>query len=72
MAQYYAYVQYVLERNIRAAPVLGIVGAGGIGTELKGRWDLFDYSHVATILLIIFLTVGLLEIVTQRLRAKAI
>jgi len=72
LPQYYAYVQYILERNIRTATVLGIVGAGGIGTELKGRWDLFDYSHVATILLIIFLTVGLLEIVTQRLRAKAI
>ncbi len=42
-----AYVQYIFERNIRTATVLGIVGAGGIGMELKGRWDLFDYDHVA-------------------------
>jgi len=72
LPQYYAYIQYILERNIRTATVLGIVGAGGIGTELKGRWDLFDYDHVATILLVIFITVVLLEVVTQRLRTKAI
>lgn len=70
--QYYAYIQYILERNIRTATVLGIVGAGGIGTELKGRWDLFDYDHVATILLVIFLTVVALELLTQRLRMRAI
>ena len=72
LPQYYAYVQYILERNIRTATVLGIVGAGGIGTELKGRWDLFDYDHVATILLVIFLTVVVLELATQRLRMRAI
>jgi phosphonate transport system permease protein len=67
-----AYVQYIFERNIRTATVLGIVGAGGIGMELKGRWDLFDYGHVATILLIVFLTVVLLEAVSQRIRKKTI
>ena len=72
LPQYYAYIQYILERNIRTATVLGIVGAGGIGTELKGRWDLFDYDHVATILLVIFITVVLLELVTQRLRNRVI
>ena len=70
LPQYYAYIQYILERNIRTATVLGIVGAGGIGTELKGRWDLFDYDHVSTILLVIFITVVLLEWITQRLRKR--
>jgi len=67
-----AYVQYIFERNIRTATVLGIVGAGGIGMELKGRWDLFDYDHVATILLVVFLTVVLLEFGSQKLRKSAI
>ncbi len=67
-----AYVQYVFERNIRTATVLGIVGAGGIGMELKGRWDLFDYDHVATILLVIFLTVVVLELFSQQLRKRAL
>ena len=66
-----AYVQYIFERNIRTATVLGIVGAGGIGMELKGRWDLFDYDHVATILLVIFITVVVLEFLSQRLRNRA-
>jgi phosphonate transport system permease protein len=70
--QYVAYVQYIFERNIRTATVLGIVGAGGIGMELKGRWDLFDYGHVATILIVIFATVMLLEYLSQKLRAKAL
>lgn len=72
MPAWIAYVQYIFERNIRTATVLGIVGAGGIGMELIGRWDLFDYGHVATILLIIFITVVLLEAVSQRIRKKTI
>ncbi|TVZ41071.1 phosphonate transport system permease protein [Alteromonadaceae bacterium 2753L.S.0a.02] len=67
-----AFVQYIFERNIRTATVLGIVGAGGIGVELKGRWDLFDYSHVATILMVIFLTVVALEFISQQLRKRAL
>ncbi len=69
---YVAYVQYIFERNIRTATVLGIVGAGGIGMELKGRWDLFDYSHVATILLVIFITVMLLEFISQKIRSRSL
>lgn len=65
-----AYVQYIFERNIRTATVLGIVGAGGIGMELKGRWDLFDYSHVSTVLLMIFLTVIALEGISQKIRSR--
>jgi phosphonate transport system permease protein len=67
-----AYVQYIFERNIRTATVLGIVGAGGIGMELKGRWDLFDYGHVSTILLAIFLTVVMLEYLSQKMRNKTL
>jgi phosphonate transport system permease protein len=67
-----AYVQYIFERNIRTATVLGIVGAGGIGMELKGRWDLFDYGHVTTILLAIFVTVVLLEYLSQKMRNKTL
>jgi len=68
--QYVAYLQYIFERNIRSATVIGLVGAGGIGLELKGRFELFNYHHVATILLAIFLTVLVLEQVVGRLRRK--
>lgn len=70
--QFIAYIQYILERNVRTATVLGIVGAGGIGAELMGRLDQFDYGHVSTILLVVFLTVFALEQITQRIRGKLI
>ena len=54
------------------ATVVGIVGAGGIGQELKGRYDMFDYGHVMTILLLIFLTVYALDQVSSKLRSKLI
>ncbi|MGF1581151.1 MAG: phosphonate ABC transporter, permease protein PhnE [Gemmataceae bacterium] len=72
MPQYLAYMQYILERNVRAATVLGIVGAGGIGDELLDKWNLAQYGHVSTILLVIFVTVFLLEHLTQHIRRKLI
>jgi phosphonate transport system permease protein len=72
LPQYVAYTQYILERNVRMATVIGVVGAGGIGIELKGRFDMFDFGHVTTILLTIFVTVLGLERLSQHLRARLI
>ncbi|WP_210209764.1 phosphonate ABC transporter, permease protein PhnE [Ciceribacter selenitireducens] len=69
---YVAYTLYILDRNVRMAAVIGLVGAGGIGQELKGRYDTFEYGHVGTILLVIFLTVFVLDQVSARLRARLI
>jgi phosphonate transport system permease protein len=70
--QYVAYTLYVLDRNVRMATVIGIVGAGGIGQELKGRFDMYDYAHVGTILVVIFLTVLLLDQLSARIRGQLI
>ncbi|WP_114374980.1 phosphonate ABC transporter, permease protein PhnE [Elioraea thermophila] len=72
LPQYVAYVLYILDRNLRMAAVIGLVGAGGIGQELKGRWDMFQYGHVSTILTAIFLAVLVLDQVSARLRARLI
>lgn len=72
MPQYIAYSLYILDRNVRMATVIGLVGAGGIGQELKGRFDLFQYGHVATILIAIFVVVFLLDQLAARLRARLI
>jgi phosphonate transport system permease protein len=48
---------FCLEKATRASVVLGLVGAGGIGVELKVAFDLFDYDTAATIILVIFLLV---------------
>lgn len=66
--QFIAYTLYVLDRNVRMATVVGLVGAGGIGQELKGRYDMYNYAHVGTILVAIFLTVFVLDQIAARLR----
>lgn len=59
---------YILDRNVRMAAVIGIVGAGGIGQELKGRIDMYEYGHVSTIILAIFIVVLALDEIAVRLR----
>jgi len=68
MPHHIASTLYILDRNVRMATVIGLVGAGGIGQELKGRYDMYDYSHVGTILLAIFLVVLALDQTSGRLR----
>jgi phosphonate transport system permease protein len=70
MPQFIAYTLYILDRNVRMATVIGLVGAGGIGQELKGRYDLYEYGHVATILIAIFLVVLALDHLSVRLRRR--
>lgn len=70
MPQHIGSTLYVLDRNVRMATVIGLVGAGGIGQELKGRYDMYDYGHVGTILLAIFLVVLVLDQISERLRSR--
>ncbi len=44
---------YLWEFNMRASTVLGLVGAGGLGQELKNSVDLLDFNRVLAILLVI-------------------
>lgn len=56
------------EMNVRAASVIGFVGAGGIGQELLVAIRSFYYSDVSAILLLIILTVFAIDMATGRLR----
>ena len=70
MPSHIASTLYILDRNVRMATVIGLVGAGGIGQELKGRYDMYDYGHVGTILLAIFIVVLALDQLSARLRRQ--
>jgi len=72
MPQYVAYMLYILDRNLRMATVIGLVGGGGIGQELKGRFDLFEYGHVTTIIIVIFIVVFIFDQISAKLRSKLI
>jgi phosphonate transport system permease protein len=52
---------FALEKSTRSSVILGLVGAGGIGLELKVAMDLFDYRRAATIILMIFVLVVAVE-----------
>ena len=41
---------FSLEKATRGSVVLGLVGAGGIGIELKVSLEMFDYDQAATIM----------------------
>jgi len=61
---------YRLEVNLRAATVLGMVGAGGIGFELYSSLKLFQYQDTATCVLVILAMVMGADYLSSRLRAR--
>ncbi|MDA0662643.1 MAG: phosphonate ABC transporter, permease protein PhnE [Proteobacteria bacterium] len=63
---------FSLEKATRSSVVLGLVGAGGIGIELKVAMDLFNYDTACTIILFVFLLVLVVEQASGWLRAKII
>lgn len=63
---------FSLEKATRSSVVLGLVGAGGIGIELKVAMDLFNYDEAATIIIAIFALVILVERASDVLRRKVL
>lgn len=61
---------YYLEQNFRSAAVVGVVGAGGIGFELEERIRILAFDQVAFITLLYIIAVGILDICSEKLRAK--
>jgi phosphonate transport system permease protein len=60
------------EFNVRASTVLGVVGAGGIGLELKNSMDLLDFSRLFTIIALILVVVTLLDQFSGWLRKRLV
>jgi phosphonate transport system permease protein len=61
---------YILDRNIRMATMLGIVGAGGIGYELQSAFRMFEYPKVSAIIIIIFITIFIIDNISTFIRSK--
>lgn len=67
-----SYTLYRFESNVRAATVLGIVGAGGIGQSLYESIRAFDYQEACSIILIVVLSVSVIDMISARLRALTV
>ena len=61
---------YILDRNVRMATMLGIVGAGGIGYELQSSFRMFEYERVSAIIIIIFATIFIIDHLSAFIRSK--
>lgn len=65
-----SYTLLVLDSNVRAASLLGLVGAGGIGIELTTRLRLFEYQQVLTIVLVVLIVVLALDRLAALIRKR--
>ncbi len=63
-----SFTLYRLETNIRAASVLGLIGAGGIGYLMNTSFRTFQYQEAAAIVLILIALVMLVDYFSSRLR----
>ena len=61
---------YILDRNVRMATMLGILGAGGIGYELQSSFRMFEYERVSAIIILIFATIFIIDHLSSFLRSK--
>lgn len=68
LPQMLSYTLYRWENNIRAAAVLGVVGAGGIGQMLKYHLTLFQMSSAATVILFMLALVAMVDAASYALR----
>jgi phosphonate transport system permease protein len=71
-----AYSLYSFECCVRAASVLGLVGAGGIGYEIGVSMRLFEYGQVLTLILafvaLMALTDGVSRLIRGRITRRAV
>lgn len=65
-------VLYRFEINLRAATVLGLVGAGGIGLPLIQRLQFRRWEEVSMLLLVIILVVIVVDTISGRIRRRLV
>ncbi len=66
------YALYIFEYNVRAATVLGIVGAGGVGFYLLHYMRSFQYEMAATVILMTLPVVLLIDAASMYVRKKIV
>lgn len=67
-----SYTLYRFEINVRSATILGVIGAGGIGTPLIFALSTRDWDRVGIILLGIIVMITIIDILSGAIRKKLI
>ncbi|THB77163.1 MAG: phosphonate ABC transporter, permease protein PhnE [Desulfobulbaceae bacterium] len=74
LPNYLSYFMLRIEINVRASAILGFVGAGGIGTELRRTigWGQGAGDETAALFLLLILTIFIIDQTSAHFRAKLI
>jgi phosphonate transport system permease protein len=64
LPQLMSYTLYRWENNIRAAAVLGVVGAGGLGQMLAFHMGLFQMSETSSVLIAMIMLVAMVDLLS--------
>jgi phosphonate transport system permease protein len=67
-----SYTLLRFEINVRSSTIIGFVGAGGIGQEFKRVIGFNIYEEVSAIAILILIIVMLLDLASERIRARFI
>lgn len=70
LPQFASYALYRWEVNIRAAAVMGFVGAGGLGQRIWVALSLFHEHQLLTLVLAVYVMVTLVDALSAWLRAR--
>lgn len=68
LPQLVSFILYRWENNIRAAAVLGVVGAGGLGALLSFHMSLFQMAETSSVLIAMFVLVALVDALSFGIR----
>ena len=72
LPQFVSYALYRWEVNIRAAAMMGFVGAGGLGQRIYVAISLFHEHQLMTLILAIYVIVTLVDALSAYLRSKLV
>ncbi len=70
IANYISYVLYTFEVNVRAAAILGLVGAGGIGHYYEVTLGFLQYDRTNAIIIFTLVVVLLIDFISTKVRER--
>jgi phosphonate transport system permease protein len=72
LPNYFSYVLLRFEINIRASAILGFVGAGGIGQDLRTAISWGDGAMTSAIFVLLFISIMVIDQISGRLRRNLV
>jgi len=72
LPQFMSYTLYAFEVNVRAAAVLGYVGAGGIGQTYERNLAMRYFDRVGMIIIVSFFAVLIIDVISRNIRKRLV